>query len=145
MTTKIKGIEGVEFPDASAQGSAAYNKTQADAVFAKLAQFTGALQPYGHFRLPGNLLVCWGTVTPDANGNTGVTWNRSFAEIPYAVVCRAQVNDGSALPAAGDQWLAMANSITASGCQMSARYNSAGTGIVPSVWPIQYLAVGRDS
>ena len=37
MTTKVKGTEGIEFPDATVQGSAAYTKTEADAAFSKIS------------------------------------------------------------------------------------------------------------
>lgn len=34
MTTKVKGTEGIEFPDATVQASAAYTKAESDAGFA---------------------------------------------------------------------------------------------------------------
>lgn len=37
MTTKVKGTEGIEFPDATVQASAAYSKAEADAAFAPKA------------------------------------------------------------------------------------------------------------
>lgn len=43
MTTKVKGTEGIEFPDSSVQASAAYSKAETDAKYDKGPAFTGTI------------------------------------------------------------------------------------------------------
>jgi hypothetical protein len=72
MTTKVKGTEGIEFPDATVQATAA------------LTAFIGSNQSLaqsGYQKLPGGLIVQWGRQTLNAVANN---WNGATYSFPIA-------------------------------------------------------------
>lgn len=77
MTTKVKGTEGIEFPDTTVQGSAA------------LSAFIGSNQSLatdGYQKLPGGLILQWGICSNNNsqfNGGSSITFPIAF---PTAVL-----------------------------------------------------------
>lgn len=71
MTTKVKGTEGVEFPDSTVQSSAAYTKAQSDARLIP----AGAVMDFAMNAAPAGWLACDGAAV------SRVTYAALFAAI----------------------------------------------------------------
>ncbi len=96
------------------------------------------LAAYGYIRLPGGLIVQWGE-NSDVTGNAGVSFPITF---PNSVIGMQVTGSNGSLLAADQMVTASYNSLNNSGCQISARFFSQTSGMLPSGWPIRWIAYG---
>jgi hypothetical protein len=96
------------------------------------------LAPYGYQRFPGGFIMQWGEVA-EATGNAGVSFPFPF---PNAVFGMQVTGSNGGLLDANEMVTASYNSLSNSGCQISVRYYKADTGVVPSIWPMRWIAYG---
>lgn len=97
MTTKVKGTEGIEFPDSSVQATAF------------LQAFIGANQSLaanGYQKLPGGLIVQWGAVDLSANGvqtdiPLSIPWPTGFLAASISLFGPSPTGTVSISPASG--------------------------------------------
>jgi hypothetical protein len=142
MTTKIKGTEGVEFPDSTVQGSAAYTKAQADAAFLTPAElfaaFTGSNQSLvsdsGYQKFPGGLIVQWGAVY--GPGDSIVTFPIAFPTAALSITATMIGTSPST-----EALVAMTDGLAASGVIIRKRFVIAGS-VGSAAQVARYIAIG---
>jgi hypothetical protein len=141
MTVKIDGTNGIDTaqiraPDGDPVAMTVGNDGKV--AFPAMGTYLPTNEENGFITLPGGLIIQWGRYV-QASGNESIAFPVPF---PTKVASMQVTGSHGSLLAAGEMVSASFNSLNLSGCQISARFDSSGTGIVPSGWSVNWMAIG---
>ncbi len=104
---------------------------------ANLAAFPASLAPSGYVKLPGGLIIEWGTATTNASGNATVNFPLAFLSSCYAILTQCNLTGGiAAVNIASYSASSFTVAAQSSGGGNSANWNAAAV-------PFWWIAIGK--